>query len=254
MWRYAAARAAGPSHLASDLPCQDRFACAVPRRGILVAVLADGAGSAAMAERGAEIAVTAMADQVQRLLWGSRPDHCALLRRAAARARDAVAAEAGRRGHGLEAYASTLLAVVLTPEGGGALQVGDGVIVIGAGGQDWRWVFWPQRGEYANTTHFLTDDGAVDRLSTATLDGTVTDLALMSDGLESLALHYASRTVHGPFFDGMFRPLVAADGGPEIGGLSASLESFLASDRVASRTDDDVSVILATRRKSGPVG
>ena len=79
--------------------------------------------------------------------------------------------------------------------------------------------------------------------------GKVTDVALMTDGLESLALHYASKSVHEPFFHGMFQPLLDADGAKEINRLSTSLERFLSSERVGSRTDDDVSLILATCRQ-----
>jgi hypothetical protein len=48
----------------------------------------------------------------------------------------------------------------------------------------------------------------------------------------------------------MFRPLFDVDGTKEINRLSASLEQFLSSERVGSRTDDDVSLILATCRQS----
>ncbi len=135
---------------------------------------------------------------------------------------------------------------------GGALQIGDGVIVVSEGGGGWSWVFWPQRGEYANTTFFLTDDDALERVQIETFLGSVADAALMTDGLEPLALHYASKTVHDPFFSGMFRPLHHSDGVAEIGHLSASLEQFLSSERVGSRTGDDVSLILATRRNPNP--
>ena len=137
---------------------------------------------------------------------------------------------------------------MLVPEGGAALQIGDGVMVVRDGGNGWSWVFWPQRGEYANTTYFLTDDDAIERLQVETFSAAISDVALMSDGLEPLALHYASKTVHDPFFNGMFRPLLQSDGPSEVFHLSESLQRFLSSDQVGSRTDDDVSVILATRR------
>src|SRR5207237_8015857 len=60
MWRFAAARATGTSHLQTGTPCQDRLACAVLANGALVAAVSDGAGSAPRAEVGAEIAVQAV--------------------------------------------------------------------------------------------------------------------------------------------------------------------------------------------------
>jgi hypothetical protein len=172
-----------------------------------------------------------------------------MLREAAAGAREAVLAEAQKHGSAPRDLASTLLVTVAGPSGGGALQIGDGVIVVSDGGGRWCWVFWPQHGEYANTTYFLTDEDAAERLQIEPFSGKVSDIALMTDGLEPLALHYASRFVHEPFFNGMFRPLFDADGAYEINHLSASLERFLSSERVGSRTDDDVSLILATCRQ-----
>ena len=163
-------------------------------------------------------------------------------------ARNAVVAFADRQQTEARSYASTLLAVVLTPHRSAAMQIGDGVIVVKANQEDWNWVIWPQRGEYANTTFFLTDESALQRLQVESFPGEVTDVALMSDGLESLALRYADQTVHQPFFTGMFQPLLNLTGTDEINGLSDSLQQFLASEQVSSRTDDDVSIILATRR------
>lgn len=248
MWRFATARVTGTAHLRITQPCQDRLACETLLGDALVAAVADGAGSAAMAERGAQIAVDVVIAHLKCALGDNRTDFDVFLREAAVSARAAIAAEAEREGIILRDYASTLLAIVLLPSGGGALQIGDGVIVVGDGGEEWNWVFWPQRGEYVNTTYFLTDDGALDRLEIEVLPGVVTDVALMSDGLESLALHYATMTVHDPFFAGIFRPLIKTEGSAEIQALSASLEEFLASGRIRSRTDDDMSLILATRR------
>jgi hypothetical protein len=249
MWRFAAARVTGTSHLKAGLPCQDRLTCTVLGNRTLVAAVADGAGSAPLAERGAAIAVEKVVQYLSRGLDAGQSDYDVMLREAAAGAREAVLTEAQKCGSEPRDLASTLLAVIIGPSGGGALQIGDGVIVVDDGGDGWCWVFWPQRGEYANTTHFLTDEDAVERLQVEPFSGKVTDVALMTDGLEPLALHYASRSVHEPFFHGMFQPLFDADGAKEINHLSASLERFLSSERVGSRTDDDVSLILATCRQ-----
>jgi hypothetical protein len=174
------------------------------------------------------------------------------LQDAARHARDAVLARAEADGQEAASYAATLLALVDTPDGGAALQIGDGVIVVGEEAGGWRWMFWPERGEYANTTRFLTDTDAPDHVRVAELPGSPTDVAIMTDGLQSLALHYASQSVHEPFFHGMFQPLHGSSGFGEVPALSASLEQFLSSDRVRMRTDDDVSLILATRRSPAP--
>ena len=234
-------------------PCQDRLACVVLTNGALVAVVSDGAGSAPRAAVGAEVAVQAVVDQFRRLAEGPGcPELLSALEDAARHARDAVLARAEADGEEAASYAATLLALVDTPDGGAVLQIGDGVIVVGEEAGAWRWMFWPERGEYANTTRFLTDTDAPDHVRVAELPGSPTDVAIMTDGLQSLALHYASQSVHEPFFHGMFQPLHGSSGFGEVPALSASLEQFLSSDRVRVRTDDDVSLILATRRSPVP--
>lgn len=246
MWRLAVAQVTGSSHLRAGTPCQDALAWAVLPGGTLAVAVADGAGSAPRADEGAAAAVRAALAHLQGDPAGDVP---AVLRAAALAAREAVLAGAEADGEEARSYASTLLLAVAGPDGGGALQIGDGVVVAG-GEEGWRWVVWPQRGEYANTTYFLTDEDASDHMEVEVFAGGA-DLAVMTDGLEPLALHYASRSVHEPFFEGMFHPFrdgngVAQPG--EVTSLSASLAAFLASDRIRGRTDDDLSLILATRR------
>jgi len=115
-------------------------------------------------------------------------------------------------------------------------------------GDGWSWLFWPQRGGVREHDTPFCRRGFNAGARGEPFSSQVTDIALMTDGLESLALHYASRSPHTPFFAGMFRPLSRATGANEIGHLSSSLESFLSSELVGSRTDDDVSLILATCR------
>src|SRR6185295_17598727 len=58
MWRFAAAQATGSSHEKLSLPCQDRMTCAVLEgEDSLIAVVADGAGTAGRGHEGAEVAV-----------------------------------------------------------------------------------------------------------------------------------------------------------------------------------------------------
>lgn len=261
VWNFIAARATGSSHLRNGAPCQDQFACESLPSGGLVAAVADGAGSAANSERGAEIAVRATVAVVLAAVTAGRTDFGVLLREAALCAREAVIAEAAGAGSPPSSYASTLLALVITPEGGAAAQIGDGVIVFRAQPADltgfskpvrsfadgsWHYVTWPQHGEYINSTFFLTRDDAAERLEVVPLDASITEFALTTDGLESLVLHYDTRTVHAPFFDAMTRPLIAAEDTASIDRLSAALGAFLASDRISSRTDDDVTLLLAT--------
>jgi hypothetical protein len=247
-WRFAAAKARGVSHVKSDMPCQDRFVCEVIGGDILGAVVCDGAGSAARAEEGAEIASSLMMASMKAAMKKKRKDWGNILYEGALIAREGIFQEAEAQGNPVRDYACTLLAAAIGPEGGAAIQIGDGVIVTDDGNGGWSWVFWPQHGEFVNTTRFLIDPDAADILMTGDLPAGLSEIALTSDGLEQLMLHFASKTAHKPFFDHIFRPLEAADGEAGLDSLSKALETWLSSAEVANRTDDDVSLILATRR------
>jgi hypothetical protein len=52
----------------------------------------------------------------------------------------------------------------------------------------------------------------------------------------------------------MFQPLIQAEETGESSLLSEALARFFASDRVVARTDDDLSLILATRRNTADPG
>jgi hypothetical protein len=122
-------------------------------------------------------------------------------------------------------------------------QIGDGAIVI-SDGDCYRPVFWPQSGEYANATNFLTDPRWQRSLAFTAMDSRVDEIALLSDGLQALTLDYAAKAAHGPFFAPMFRPLRQARKGED---LLVALGDFLRSARVNERTDDDKTLILASR-------
>jgi hypothetical protein len=71
-------------------------------------------------------------------------------------------------------------------------------------------------------------------------------VAGFSDGLQNVALHFASRSVHRPFFEGKFRALETTD---DETSLLAPLMEFLASPALEERTDDDKTLVLACRQE-----
>ena len=139
MW--AGARAIGTAHLAQGLPCQDAFVCRIWQEGahppVLIAALADGAGSAERAEVGAQLATSLVADIVgEQLAEGIAPDQVAnVLRYAIGEARLALELQAGHAGRVIDDYACTLLVAILSVDGGIVGQIGDGAVVIDDGEQ-----------------------------------------------------------------------------------------------------------------------
>ncbi len=150
------------------------------------------------------------------------------------------------------AYATTLTCAVATADRLVVGQIGDGVVVAGEGEQLFS-VTHLQRGEYANETHFLTQPGALEQLFIEVIEHPVRELAVMSDGLIRLALKMPEQEPFVPFFRPLFRVTTAI--GQPGGALDRTeaarqLSSFLSSERVNARTDDDKSLVLAVRAES----
>lgn len=250
MWKTVYQSVQGTSHQQSALPCQDScLARLVEASGETVLALAcsDGAGSAAFSEIGSETACATLVDLVAaetRMLGGlGSVDHG----RAGAWVKQvhrAVGVQADLREVAARQLACTLLFAVLGESGAAFGQIGDGAIVTRSG-DDYRTVFWPQSGEYVNTTNFVSDRRWENHFEFAWHDGPIDELALFSDGLQMLALDYATQRVHAPFFDPLFASLRAQ---PDPAALREPMRAFLDSPQLAERTDDDKTLMLATRR------
>jgi len=70
-------------------------------------------------------------------------------------------------------------------------------------------------------------------------------LAVFTDGLQRLAINMAAQTPHEPFFARFFSILAKASLQDEEQ-LQDALETFLKSQPVEERTDDDRTLVLAT--------
>jgi hypothetical protein len=139
--------------------------------------------------------------------------------------------------------ATTLCVAIVSPTASCFFQIGDGAIVLRNNGVCGV-VFWPLSGEYVNTTTFLTSKeyrGVLEFFSTT--EG-FSDVALLTDGMERLALRFDARIAHPPFFEPLFRALRAGNGSRD---LAEDLRRFLQSESVQSRSDDDKTLILASR-------
>jgi hypothetical protein len=249
MWKLLFQSVRGSAHERSGTPCQDSCLVRLRPTGagpVLVLACADGAGSAGHADAGARLACRGVVRLIRDSLRDGLPveqiDKDTALSWCG-RVREEIAAEAGRRGVEPGQLACTLLVAVVGETAAAFAQVGDGAIVV-RDGDTYQTVFWPQSGEYANTTNFITDPAFADNLTFARRPAAVDELALFTDGLQMLALNFVSHTVHLPFFLPMFRKLRDAEPGE---GLARALRSFLRSPAVNQRSDDDKTLVLATR-------
>ena len=250
------ASAIGTSHIAGGLPCQDcHFHLTVndaEGHPVVILVLSDGAGSAAQADVGAKLACHTFAKLVaDYIAGGGKVEN--ISRDLATRWISGVVYRLSLKSWDDESrprdYACTLLAAICGERGTVFLQIGDGAIVISDGWTTtWRHVFWPQHGEFANTTNFVTSEDALEVLEFHSTKEPVAEVALFSDGLENLLLHKANKSVHAPFFDSMFPSVRRSTATGEDPELSRALAVYLSTAPINERTNDDKTLILATRR------
>ena len=252
LWRTAYASSLGTSHLKTGLPCQDAGACAVVQGAeggeVLIAAVSDGAGTAKRSEAGASLAV-------YRFLRDFAKVNPALIDRAfvikwIGSVQEEIAALAADEGNQTRDYACTMLGAVVTESGAIYLQIGDGAIIVGSEEVgEYSWIFWPQHGEYANTTNFLTQEQAAETVQFET-GAPVREIALFSDGIERLVLDFSAKTVHSPSFQPIFKWLAGTEPSDKKQPAEA-LIAYLSSDHVNKRTDDDKTLVMATRADPG---
>lgn len=242
-WRWASASVIGTSHIHSGERLQDAYFVAKIGKGGLFAVVSDGAGSAKFGAYGAWLVSRFLSVRFRE--WTrDRPDLPSDEELAdwIDELRDQVSAIATRRGSTPRQFAATLAAIVVTSNETVTLHIGDSAIV-GRKGTDWDVLCWPQNGEYASSTYFVTDDPEP-RLNITRHPPEYDGYALFSDGVGDLALSHLEMNAHRRFFDPMFRPVDAASGEGLLVGLSGKLASYLAGPSVCERTDDDKTLVL----------
>lgn len=213
-----------------------------------MAAVADGAGSASLAEIGASVAsqtaVETIRSQLDNLpLANEDAGYHSLLTDGIRKAQAAVEIEAKSRGVEARNLATTLILLIATPEVIAAVQVGDGAVVAGDCADNIVPITCPQFGEYINETTFITSMDAIETAQVGIWRGDVTHIAVFSDGLQMLALNMPEGTPHAPFFLPLFQFLSDKTDTTEA---QAEVEAFLGSTRVTERTDDDLTLLLAT--------
>jgi len=251
-WRFSWASVQGTSHVESNQPCQDACRCeqfSTPSgEEFLVLVASDGAGSASLSQEGSQAVCRVLIEKFTRLFeegWTlermTQKYAQFLLRYTAVLVKRLAKTQALPE----REFAATLLFAIVGRESAAFLQLGDGAIVINSE-DGYRPVFWPQSGEYANMTYFVTDKAAVENLQFSYVTEAVTEIALFTDGIQGLALKYETKTAHAPFFRPFFEHLQAASE-ESLPQVNAHLADFLGSKRINARTDDDKTLVLAYR-------
>lgn len=250
-WIVAGASARGVSHRKKGTACQDAFAWERLDCDWAVLAVADGAGSAELSDIGAKLAVhTAIAGVRKQLiaarLVGSLTEDIMreALRKCACEAREAVIRAAEYVGRCPRELASTLIVVIAGATVTAALHIGDGAVVIQTADGKIHALSKPDTDEFMGETTFLVGSDSIPRARIG-IGPAADSIALFSDGIQLLALQYPSWEP----FDTFFRQTFAFMNEHGKAGAASEIEAFLSSEKLAARTDDDVTLLLAFREK-----
>jgi hypothetical protein len=242
-WHGVGASIVGTSHVTADIVCQDAHFWRVQTGDVLVAAVADGAGSALLAEVGAEIAAKSAVEAfcAKGKTSGDEKGIRASLSDALKEAQKAVRNEASARQVDVQQLSTTLILVVATSEMVAAAQIGDGIAVVRDQEGNTVGVTSPESGEHVNETTFLTSGRNLKHAQLAVWRGAPTHVAIMSDGLQRLALRMPSGVPHAPFFAPLFNFVSNI---PEATLAKQQLEQFMSSPRITDNTTDDLTLVL----------
>ena len=253
-WHIASASLRGTSHEKSNQPCQDANYWRETPHGFLVAAVADGAGSAPLSQIGSAIAVKTAVDVVcdgLTILSATEIEQQLnlALREAIASARQAVEAEAISLSVSSRDLATTLIVVVTNALLTAVAQIGDGAsLACDVDGNVWGLTV-PQNGEYANEVTFLTSPNALEMAQVSVQLRPLINVAILSDGLQMLALNMPEGSPYEPFFKPLFQFINEVEDEPKA---IKELVQFLNSSRVRNRADDDLTLMLASNNQVKP--
>ncbi|HEX2949843.1 MAG TPA: protein phosphatase 2C domain-containing protein [Armatimonadota bacterium] len=240
----------GGSHLAGvGGVCQDACNVKTLANGWVVAVIADGLGSAKHSDVGARCAV----EEVIRFVENNVPERwhpeslMAVLRvsyHAALKRIKIVAAEQDNPAH---EYDTTLTSVIYNGVGAVVGHVGDGGIVTLSAYGDFTIATKAQKGEEFNEVVPLK--AGPDYWSFAELPGPICALLMMTDGVYDVACPWLIAKSSQPVYVNYVRPfmdinILAVKTADDFENVQVEIEEFLTSDMSRQITDDKTVVCL----------
>lgn len=251
MWKFVHRSVIGTSHQRVGAELQDcnLVANITDRSGSswLCCLIADGAGSSRHGYCGADIALYKLRDYIGDYL--KTTEKPVFTKEQIVEGIQLVRAELSEtarvKHHSIREYATTLVGAIIGESSACFFQIGDGATVATVRAVSGV-VFWPEESSFANSTFFITDSDFENHLQFYYAKCRVDELAMFTDGLQRLALAQESRSVFLPFFEPMMAVLRKISPN-DAAKLNDQLESFLGGPAVNARTDDDKTLVLATR-------
>lgn len=247
-WTWIAASERGTAHARCSELRQDAFRVVTRRNRWLIATVCDGAGSASHGRQGALLAARVLSSMAASFVAtnDALPDADTAMGWLET-ARAEIEAAAALRETPVSTFATTVVMAVTDGSDTLTVHIGDGAIVAREKESlAWASLSWPEQGEYASTTFFVTDERLSSRIARHSL--ALDRLVIMSDGLERLALDFANEVPHAGFFEGICKGVADADRPGLDHDFSCKFQRYLGSDAITARTDDDKTLIAAVLR------
>jgi hypothetical protein len=243
--------AIGTRHEQRGQPCQDygnyRF-----ESPYLIGAVSDGAGSAKHSDIGSQVAVESALDSIAKILnrqFIEEPSKEEVEQAApeifAEMLEEILCTlhqEAIIGGYELRDLGCTLLVFFATSHWVAAMQIGDGLMMLRAHADaPYQLLFKPDKGEFINETIFITTSSACDYMTVCTETVETPFLCAATDGLERVAVRLQDWEPFAPFFrpfeDCLMKLSTAAE-------QHTYLQTFLESERLNAKTDDDKTLLV----------
>lgn len=235
----------GPSHIITNIPCQDACAFKIISPSFVIISVADGLGSAINSDVGAKTAVDAVI-QFAEDFFTSRPndeiDLTVLVRESISAARKALERASLTFKCKLRDLACTLISIAIMNDKVAVAHIGDGA-VIARNDEGLFMASGPDESEYTNEVKPLTGiDYELDLNVSQPFTG-ITDVIVISDGCQRAALKKNSEGFlpFEPFclpLISYFRQVDNYDIGIE------ALKELLSSNKLCENSDDDKTLVL----------
>ena len=246
MWKIVKSAVTGRGHISQNLPCQDKV-FSLKAKGVQAAALADGAGSAVYSHFGAEI----VAEETCRLLtecfeaFYNEDNVGKVGQELLHHLREKLELRAEELEGSMRDLASTLLFVAVAKDRYILGHLGDGVIGYMKNG-DLKVASYPDNGEFANETTFVTSSDALQALRL--MKGELKDIqgfVLMSDGTEA-GLYDKRRKELAP----VLRKIMGLMSMVSVADIQRMLQDSM-EQVIRQKTKDDCSLVIVTADVKG---
>jgi len=245
-WNVVAASVSGTSHTAYGNPCQDAFYW-LKHDGVFIAVVSDGAGSAAESEFGAQHGSKTICEEVliQFSITDEHPDREELefwVRTAIKTARNTLPGVINDED--MVRYHATVVGVIVTDEIGLFFHIGDG-LAMAVSDDQWQNAIMskPENGSTAMKTYFYTEPHWFKHIRFTEFSPDADVIALMSDGAMSFVADEDVSSIDTNFIVPVDKYLRETDSEKGISALKATLNR----PETHTITSDDKTFLWARR-------